>query len=61
MEPQPGRLLGGVGLYIRVPAPAREAVKEAWPVLHSFEPGLDQRGELAEVVLGEVGQGLLEV
>ena len=38
-----------------------EAVEEAGPVLHPPEPGLDQRGELADVALGEVGQGALEV
>jgi len=41
-----------------------EAVEEAGPVLHSLEPGLDQRGELAEVAfgqVGQVGQGPLEV
>jgi hypothetical protein len=38
-----------------------EAVEEAGPVLHSLEPGLDQRGELAEVAFGQVGQGPLEV
>jgi hypothetical protein len=30
-------------------------------VLHPVEPGLDQGGQLAEVALGEVGQGPLEV
>ena len=40
--------------------PSRER-EEARPVLHSFEPGLDQRGELAEVALGDVGRGPLEV
>src|SRR6266516_5077525 len=39
----------------------KEAVEEAGPVLHSFEPGLDQRGELREVALGQVGQGPFEV
>ena len=33
-----------------------EALEEAGPVLHLPEPGLDQRGQLADVVLGEVGQ-----
>ncbi|MGO9080262.1 MAG: hypothetical protein ACLQDY_14655 [Streptosporangiaceae bacterium] len=38
----------------------QEAVEEAGPVLHVPEPGLDQRGELAEVASGEAGQGALE-
>ena len=33
-----------------------EALEEAGPVLHPPEPGLDQRGQLIDVVLGEVGQ-----
>jgi hypothetical protein len=32
-----------------------EAVDEAGPVLHPFEPGLDQRGQLVEALFGEVG------
>jgi len=43
------------------PGAGEEAVDEAWPLLHPFEPGLHQCGELAEVVFGEVGQGPLEV
>jgi hypothetical protein len=38
-----------------------ESVEDAGPVLHAFEPGLNQRGELAEVAFGQVGQGSLEV
>ena len=29
------------------------------PVLHPFQPGLDQGGELGEVAFGQVGQGSL--
>jgi hypothetical protein len=43
------------------PGAGEETADEAGTVLHPFEPGLDQRGELAEVVLGEVGQRPLEV
>jgi hypothetical protein len=43
------------------PGAGEEAVEEARPVLHPFEPGLDQRGELGDVVFGQVGQGPLEV
>jgi hypothetical protein len=38
-----------------------EAAEQAGPVLHPPEPGPDQGGELAEIALGEVGQGALEV
>ncbi len=38
-----------------------EAVEQAGPVLHPFEPGLDQGGELGEVAFGQVGQRPLEV
>jgi hypothetical protein len=38
-----------------------EALEERGPVLHPFQPGLDQRGQLGEVALGEVSQGALEV
>src|SRR5437660_12684715 len=38
------------------PGLGQEAVEEAGPVLHPPEPGLYQRGQLADVVLGEVGQ-----
>src|SRR5258708_27810149 len=34
-----------------------EAVEEAGPVLHPFQPGLYQGGELADVAFGQVGQG----
>jgi hypothetical protein len=35
----------------------QEALEEAGPVLHPAKPHLDQRGQLADVVLDEVGQG----
>ena len=35
----------------------KEAVEEAGPVLHPSEPGLDQRGQLADVAFSQVGQG----
>jgi hypothetical protein len=38
------------------PGAGEEAVEEAGPVLHAPEPGLDQRGELADVAFGEVGE-----
>lgn len=38
-----------------------EAVDEAGSVLHPFEPGLHQRGEMVEAVFGEVGQGPFQV
>jgi hypothetical protein len=34
----------------------QEALEEAGPVLHPPQPGLDQRGQLADVVLDQVGQ-----
>jgi hypothetical protein len=34
----------------------QEAVEEAAPVLHPPEPGLHQRGQLIDVLLGEVSQ-----
>jgi hypothetical protein len=37
-----------------------EPLKEARPVLHPSEPGPDQRGQLAEVAVDQVGQGPLE-
>jgi hypothetical protein len=37
------------------------ASEEAGPVLHPFEAGPDQRGQLAEVAFGQVGQGSLQV
>jgi hypothetical protein len=43
------------------PGPGQEAVEEARPVLHPPEPGLHQRGQLADVVLGEVGQRPFQV
>jgi hypothetical protein len=39
----------------------QEAAEETGSVLHPFEPGLHQGGELADVVLGQVGQGSFEV
>jgi hypothetical protein len=36
-----------------------EAVQEAGAVLHPFEPGLGQGGELADVAFGQVRQGRL--
>jgi hypothetical protein len=55
-------LIAGVAKGCEVEPGAREeAAKQAGPVLHPFEPGLHQRGELGEVVLGEVGQRPLEV
>jgi hypothetical protein len=38
-----------------------EAVDEAGPVLHPCEPGLHQRGQLIDALLGEVGQRSLQV
>ena len=38
----------------------QEAVDEAGTVLHPFEQGLHQRDQLADALLGEVGQGCLE-
>lgn len=43
------------------PGAVEEAVEEAGTVLHPPEPVPDQRGELAEVAPGQVGQGSLEV
>ena len=43
------------------PGRGKEAVEEAVPVLHPPQPGLDQRGELGEVAVGQVGQGSFEV
>jgi hypothetical protein len=34
----------------------QEALQKGGPVLHSPEPGLDQRGQLADVLLDQVGQ-----
>jgi hypothetical protein len=58
---QPLRLADAGAFDRTLPLPGEEAVEEAGPVLHPPEPGLDQRGELAEVAFGEVGQGALEV
>jgi hypothetical protein len=45
----------------RGPVLGQEAVEGAGPVLHQPEPGPDQRGQLMNVVLGEVGQRSFEV
>jgi hypothetical protein len=34
----------------------QEALQKAGPVLHPLEPGLDQRGQLIDVLLDQVGQ-----
>jgi hypothetical protein len=39
----------------------QETVEQAGPVLHPPESGLDQRSQLANVVLGEVGQRPFQV
>lgn len=52
--------MAGVTEGRKVEASPEEAVEEARPVLHPFEPGLDQGGELADVVLGRVAQGSFE-
>ena len=39
----------------------QEAVEEAGPVLHPPEPGLHQRGQLVDVLPGEVRQGSFQV
>jgi hypothetical protein len=38
-----------------------EALEEAGLVLHPPEPGLDQRGQLADVLLDQVGQRSFQV
>ena len=38
-----------------------EAVEEAVPVLHPPEPGLHQRGQLADIAFSQVSQGSLQV
>ena len=43
------------------PGLGEEAVDEAGPVLHRFEAGLHQHDQLIDALLGEVGQGSLEV
>jgi hypothetical protein len=40
---------------------ARKPLERAWLGMHGFQPGVDQRGELGEVALGEVGQGPRQV
>src|SRR6266704_6777073 len=55
-------LIAGVTEGCEVEAGAgEEAVEQAGPVLHAFEPGLDQGGELGKVAFGQVGQGSFEV
>src|SRR5215468_9524993 len=50
-------LIAGVIEGCEVEAGAgEEAVEQAGPVLHPFEPGLDQRGDLGQVAFGQVGQ-----
>jgi hypothetical protein len=44
-----------VGVTQVEPGLGQEAVEEAGPVLHPPEPGLHQRSQLTEVLLGEVG------
>jgi hypothetical protein len=41
------------------PGAGEEAVEKAVAVLHAPEPGLDQRGQLAEAAFYQVGQGSL--
>ena len=43
------------------PGLGQEALEEAGPVLHPPEPGLDQRGQLIDVVLDQVGQRPFQV
>jgi hypothetical protein len=42
-------------------SPGEEALEQAGPVLHPPEPGLDQRGQLIDVVLDQVGQRSFQV
>lgn len=43
------------------PGLGEKTVDDAGSILHASEPGLHQRGELVEAVLGEVGQGPFQV
>jgi hypothetical protein len=43
------------------PGAGEEAFEEGGAGIAPAEPGLHQRGELAEVAFGQVGQGSLEV
>jgi hypothetical protein len=52
-------ILGVTEGYEVEPGSGEEALEEAGPVLHPPQPGLDQRGELAEGVLDQVGQAVL--
>jgi hypothetical protein len=55
-------LNGGVTERAEVkPGAGEETFDERGPVLHPFEPGLDQGGELGEVAFGQVGQGPFQV
>jgi hypothetical protein len=38
-----------------------EVFEERGPVLHPFQPGLHQGGQLGDVALGQVGQGSFQV
>jgi hypothetical protein len=58
-EPSPSGLKGGASAL--EPGAGEEAVEEAGPVLHPPEPGLHQRGQLADVAFSQVGQGSLQV
>lgn len=39
----------------------KDALEERGPVLHPFQPGLYQGGQLGEVALGQAGQGAAEM
>jgi hypothetical protein len=55
-------LIAGVTEGCEVEAGAgEEAAEQAGAVLHPFEPGPDQGGELGEVAFGQVGQRSLQV
>ena len=41
------------------PGAGEEPFEERGPVLHPFQPGLHQGGQLDDVAFGEVGQGTL--
>src|SRR5690348_4032005 len=43
------------------PGLGQEAAEQAGPVLHPPEPGLDQRGQLIDVLLDQVGQRPFQV
>jgi hypothetical protein len=55
-------LIGGGYRGREVEAGAREeTADQAWPVLHLFEPGLDQRGELGGLAFSDLDYRALEV